>query len=120
MIKRLKELRTALNLTQQEFADKLGTSRNNIAGYEIGRRSPSDAVVTLICKEFNVNEDWLRNGTGEMFKTLDREEEIAQMVEHLFLEESDSFKYRFIKALCNMDEKGWDVLEKLIDDMTKK
>ena len=50
MNNRLKELRTHLNLTQQEFADKLGTSRNNIAGYEIGRRSPSDAVVSLICR----------------------------------------------------------------------
>lgn len=119
MNNRLKELRTHLNLTQQEFADKLGTSRNNIAGYEIGRRSPSDAVVSLICREFNINEEWLRTGDGEMYKHQDRETEIAIMVDKLFREESDSFKFRFIKALCNMDDKGWDVLESLVKDITK-
>ena len=68
MNERIKELRDTLNLTQQDFADKLGTSRGNIAGYETGRRSPSDAVVSLICNKFNVNEKWLRSGAGEMFK----------------------------------------------------
>ena len=67
MGERIKKLRKALNLTQQEFADKLGTARNNIAGYEIGRRLPSDAVITLICRTFNVSESWLRVGEGEIF-----------------------------------------------------
>lgn len=65
---RIKKLRKGLNLTQQEFADRLGTTRNNIAGYEIGRRSPSEAVISLICKTFNVSEVWLRTGEGEMFE----------------------------------------------------
>ena len=50
MNERLKRLRKELDITQQEFADKLGTARNNIAGYETGKRQPSDAVMTLICK----------------------------------------------------------------------
>ncbi len=57
---RIKKLRKELDLTQQEFADRLGTARNNIAGYETGKRSPSDAVISLICTKFNVNESWLR------------------------------------------------------------
>lgn len=64
---RIKKLRKGLDLTQQEFADCLGTTRNNIAGYEVGRRSPSEAVISLICKTFNVSETWLRTGEGEMF-----------------------------------------------------
>ncbi len=67
MNERIKKLRKALDLTQQDFADKLGTTRNNIAGYEIGRRTPSVAVISLICREFNVSEKWLRTGEGEMF-----------------------------------------------------
>ncbi len=67
MNERLRQLRKELGLTQQEFADKLGIPRNNIAGYETGKRSPSDAAVSLICKEFGVNEEWLRRGKGEMF-----------------------------------------------------
>lgn len=83
MNERIKELRDALNLTQQDFADKLGTSRGNIAGYETGRRSPSDAVVSLICNKFNVNEEWLRSGSGEMFKERLPGDEVAAYVEDL-------------------------------------
>lgn len=67
MNERIKQLRKILDLTQQEFADKLGVKRNTIANYEVGRNEPIDAIVSLICREFNVNEDWLRNGIGEVF-----------------------------------------------------
>lgn len=68
MNERIKKLRKVLDLTQQEFGERLGIKRNTIATYESGRNEPIDAVVSLICKEFNVNEEWLRDGTGEMFK----------------------------------------------------
>ena len=64
---RIRKIRRESDLTQQEFADRLKIGRNNIAGYETGKRSPSDAVISLICREFNVNETWLRTGEGEMF-----------------------------------------------------
>ena len=64
---RLKKLRKALDLTQQEFSDKLKVSRSNIATYEVGKNNPADAVINLICLEFNVSETWLRTGEGEMF-----------------------------------------------------
>lgn len=64
---RIKNLRKALNLTQQAFANRLKVSRNTIAKYETGDNAPSAAVISLICKEFNVSEEWLQNGTGEMF-----------------------------------------------------
>ena len=65
---RIKKLRKALDLTQQEFADRIGIKRNTIANYETGRNDPIDSVISLICREFNVNEKWLRFGDGEMFK----------------------------------------------------
>lgn len=64
---RIKKLRKALNLTQQEFADRIGIKRGAIANYEIGRNEPADSVCSLICREFGVNEEWLRTGNGEMF-----------------------------------------------------
>lgn len=67
MNERLKELRKQIGLTQQQFADRIGIKRNTIANYEIGRNVPVDSIIVLICREFNVNENWLRNGTGEMF-----------------------------------------------------
>lgn len=67
MNERIKKLRKLLDLTQQEFAERIGVKRNTVATYEGGRNTPVDAVVSLICKEFNVNEEWLRYGTGNMF-----------------------------------------------------
>lgn len=67
MKERLKKLRKNLDMTQQAFADKIGMKQNTIAQYEMGRTTPSDAIVFSICREFGVNEKWLRNGEGEMF-----------------------------------------------------
>ena len=66
MEKRIKKLRRSLDMTQQEFADRIGVKRNTIANYETGRNEPIDSVISLICREFHVNEEWLRHGLGEM------------------------------------------------------
>ena len=80
MNERIKKIRKALDLTQQEFADRIGIKRNTVANYEIGRNEPIDSVVALICREFRVNEEWLRTGKGEMFmpKATDALEELAK------------------------------------------
>ena len=67
MNERIKKIRKFFNLTQQEFSDRLKIKRGTIASYEIGRNEPIDAVISLICREFNVNEAWLRTGEGNMF-----------------------------------------------------
>jgi len=65
---RIRKLRRELDLTQQEFAERIGVSRANIGKYETGISEPSAAVLSLICREFDVREEWLRNGEGEIFK----------------------------------------------------
>ena len=67
MNNRIKKLRKELDLTQQKFGERIGVKGNTIAQYESGRNEPIDAVIALICREFGVNEEWLRNGAGEMF-----------------------------------------------------
>lgn len=67
MNERIKKLRKILDLTQQEFADKIGMKRNTIANYETDRNEPSNSVISLMCKTFNVSEEWLRTGNGDMF-----------------------------------------------------
>ncbi|MDD3416362.1 MAG: helix-turn-helix transcriptional regulator [Lachnospiraceae bacterium] len=114
MESRIKLLRKELGLTQEEFARKIGLARNSIANYEIGRREPTNAIITSVCREFNVNEEWLRTGHGEMFLELTREQEIAELTYSLFKDEKDSFKSRFISALSKLDVKDWEVLEKLV------
>ena len=64
---RIRKVRKALDLTQRGFAERIGMKSNTIATYEMGRAIPSDAAINNICKEFDVNETWLRTGDGEMF-----------------------------------------------------
>lgn len=117
MKERLKKLRKTLDLTQQEFADKIGSARNNIAGYETGRRNPSAAAISLICTKFNVNEEWLRTGNGEMFIELTRDEQIERFVGDALKSEDDSFKKKFISMLAALDESDWEVLQKMVELM---
>lgn len=67
MNERVKKLRKTLDLTQQAFADKLGVKRNTVGQWECGINAITDQIVFSICREFGVNEEWLRNGTGDMF-----------------------------------------------------
>lgn len=80
MNERIKTLRKRLGLTQQAFADRLKIARGNIGAYEVGKNAPSDAVISLICKEFNVNEIWLRTGEGgddNMFTKVNEEDRFS-------------------------------------------
>lgn len=120
MNERLKKLRKALDMTQQAFSDKLGVKRNTVGQWEIGRNEPSDAIIFSICREFNVNENWLRTGEGEMFIELSYSDEIAQFVGQLMEEEDDSFKKRLISGLAALDENGWKVLENFLDSIQIK
>ena len=65
---RIRKLRKYLGLTQKDFGNRIGVKGNTIATYESGRNEPIDSVISLICREFNVNEKWLRTGEGEMFR----------------------------------------------------
>lgn len=120
MNERLKKLRKTLDMTQQEFADKLRVPRNTIGGYEVGKSNPSDAAVNNICNTFNVNEEWLREGKGEMFIKMTRDEEIATFIGKALHSEGDSFKKRLISALSALNESDWEALEKLALSLVDK
>lgn len=120
MNERLKKLRKTLDMTQQEFADRIGTKRNTIAKYETDTNVPSAAVISLICREFNVNEEWLREGKGEMFIKMTRDEEIATFIGKALHSEGDSFKKRLISALSALNESDWETLEKLALSLVDK
>lgn len=117
---RIKKIRKELDLTQQEFADRIGIARGNIAAYEVGKNAPSDSVISLICREFSVNENWLRTGEGDMFMELSRDEQIEEFIGNLLQGEEDSFKRRLISGLAALDENGWKVLEDFLDSIQKK
>ena len=117
---RLKQLRKELGLTQEAFASKIGSVQNTITGYENDRRNPSAPVISLICREFNVNEDWLRTGEGDMFVEVSENEQIAEFVGRTLSGKPETFKKRLILALSTLDDDEWDLLEKILDKMAEK
>lgn len=68
MKERIKSIRKALGLTQQEMADKLGIKRTSISNYEIGRNEPPEPVISLFRREFGISEEWLKTGEGDMYE----------------------------------------------------
>ncbi len=117
MNERIKKLRKALDLTQQEFGDRIGIKRNTLANYEIGRNEPIDAVVNLICREFNVSETWLRTGEGEMFVQRSADDELAQVFAAIAASDDELIK-RIIRAYWVLDDKEKAAVKKLIDGFT--
>lgn len=113
---RLKKIRKSLDLTQQAFADRIGIARGNIGAYEVGKNTPSDAVISLICREFNVNENWLRTGEGEMFEEMTDQQKIMKYTAML-LNDKDSVVVNAIQALIltyeQLDNASKATLEKI-------
>ena len=116
---RIKELRNSLDLTQQKFADRLGIQRGAIANYELERNVPIDAVISLICREFNVREAWLRDGTGEMLEVKPRAEELGELVRKLLADRPESFRSRLIMSLLRFepDSPEWQILENIYNSI---
>ena len=114
MKNRIKALRKELGMTQQAFADRIGIKRNSVAKYETGENSPSSASITLICREFRVNETWLRTGEGEMFLPKSQEEELAEFMADIMKEADETFRARFIKAVSRFNRDQWHALESVV------
>ena len=78
---RVKYLRKdVLKINQDDFSKKIGLSRSNIANIETGRVKLTDRTISDICREFNINEHWLRTGKGEMELTMNSDEEFMYLV----------------------------------------
>lgn len=114
---RIKDLRKHLGLTQSEFGEKIGLKGNTITNYENNLRTPSDAVIYSICREFNVSERWLRTGEGEMFMQLSRADEIAAYVGRVLRDESAFYQQKLLLFLSRLSPEMLDELEKVADEI---
>lgn len=110
---RIKAIRKMNKLTQSDFGERIGVKGNTITGYETGLRSPSDAVVVSICREFNINETWLRTGEGDMSRPVSRDEEIAAFMGEIMRGEDADFRRRLISVLSRLDFAEWELLERM-------
>lgn len=117
---RIAHTRKTNGLTQEAFGARIGgLSRNYVWMLEKGERVPSDRTIADICREFDVNEEWLRTGQGPMFVEKSRDEELAEFFGKVLAR--DDFKQRLLAALSRLDESEWAMLEqvarKLLDEL---
>ena len=118
MNERIKAIRKhkLVNLSQEAFGQRIGITKAAISKIESGNANPSEQTLLSICREFNVNEEWLRTGNGEMFNPMSEDEELDLYVGRIS-GGSDEFKKNLIKTLCKLSEDEWDVLKKIISEM---
>ena len=118
MGERIKQIRLAAGLTQQQLAERIGLSRNFIAVIETSGRKPSDRTVSDICREFGVSLAWLEEGVGDMYVQRSANEELALMVTSLMGEADESFRKRFISAMMELPSEFWPEFEKFLKKIT--
>lgn len=109
---RIKAVRNELKLTQDKFAAQMGVKKNNIACYETGKSRPSDSVISLICRTYNVNEVWLRTGEGEMFVQRSREDDIADYVGRIMGGKCSEFENAIISVMAKTSIEEWELIER--------
>lgn len=118
MNERLKSLRQHLGLSREDFAKRLGLkSRGKIENIELGRTVPDEAFMRLICNTFKVNYDWLVNGTGEIFQNDDGD---AQAIIDSILTSDNEFMRDALIRLARLDEKYWEMLKEIIEQLKKE
>lgn len=114
---RIKKIRKEYKLTQVEFGERIGVKGNTITNYENGLRTPTDAVILSICREFNINEDWLRTGTGEM--RIPRSGKLSSYMSEIVTGDDD-FIRDLIEVYMELDKTSKDALKEIAKRMAKK
>ena len=116
---RISEVVTQSGLSKTAFGEKLKVSQQYVSKL-VRDGAPSDRTVADICRLFHVSETWLRTGEGDMLVEMTPDEEIASLVGDILADAGDTFKKRFVSALAKLDDRGWDVLENLVNDIADK
>lgn len=106
MQNRIKELRKSLGLNQTEFAKKLGIAPNTISSYEAGTIAPSSAIIKSICREYGVNETWLRTGAGDMRRKRSDAQELGELIRSRLIDSPESFQSALVRLLLRLDPDG--------------
>lgn len=115
---RIKDVRKALNLTQDKFGAKLGVGKTAISKIEKEERGVTEQLRLAVCREFRVSEDWLRTGKGDMFVEPAEDEEIARFMGDILTGEPD-FRRRLISVLARMSPEEWMLLEAKIRELSE-
>lgn len=117
---RIRAIRSALDMTMEAFGKRIGVSRAAISNIENGNRGITNQLATSICREFNVNPEYLSGDSDQMFLQMSKSDQLAAFFGDVLRDEEDDFRRRFISALSQMTTAEWKLLEKVLDRMDIK
>lgn len=107
---RVRDLRKHFGLTLEQFGKNLGVGKTAISKIEKNERGLTEQMVVAICREYGVSEKWLRDGEGEMFVPVTRNEKIARFAGELMKDETPEFRRQLVEILADLDDDGWEAL----------
>lgn len=117
MKEQIKQLRKAVNLNQADFGERIGIKQSTITAYECGNRVPMDSTITAICKEYRVNEQWLRTGEGEMFMPRSRSQQLDDFIGEVKRDPDGTARKDLLEALARMKPEFWEQFAAFCDEL---
>ena len=121
LLKRIRIVFKNSGKTQTEIGKKLSkTSQYVWKLLNDDSANPSDSVIKDICREFHINEEWLRTGNGDMQENRTRRQEIGAFVNEALTDVDESFKKRLLFALSKLNESDWETLEKIVSELNRE
>ena len=118
---RIRELRKQhLCITLDAFGARLGVGKTTISAIETGRNNATDQMIKSICREFDVSEDWLRNGEGEVFVQRTRNEIVAEFVGKALADKPESARNWAISMLAEFSDDWWDEVNEVLKKIRNK
>lgn len=115
---RIGALIASLGIRKVRFAERIKVDQAYVTQLTNGKRNPSDRLIDTICREFNVNEAWLRTGEGEMFVQLPKNEALAAQIQEFLQGGTDSFRERLVSLLLRLTPEQWGALEGYARELT--
>ena len=120
MNERIKKLRQELGLSQDEFGRRLGVTRGAVTNIELNKVEPKPLFVELICREFNVSEEWLRTGAGDMFQPKSRNEELFEFAAKVAEGDPGSIQAQLLAVMARLTDEQWEVLAQVAREFVKE
>lgn len=110
--------------TKTAFSDRINVSQAFVSQMCSGLKVPSDRTIADICREYDVNEEWLRTGQGDPYVQLSRDEELAQFFGNVMKGEDPDFRRRLLSVMSRLTTDEWALLErmawKLVDELQQE
>lgn len=117
---RVRIIRKNLKLNQESFGKGIGISNTAVSKIEKGENNLTEQNILSICSQYNVNEEWLRTGEGEMFRTLTPDQELADFVGELFSDDCEPKKKEFFRAMAKLPDEFFVQMMKAFEEVQEE